>query len=188
MWPWTICLTSRCFHIFTDISLTWRYIRMQVEGPGMYVALPAPANSLFSPLRIASPESSKPVFPKHQYAKNHSECFLKQTFPCSAAVGQRWDWDACSPTTGQLLKPHTEEHCAQVSPILWPKHTQIVHPQIKYMTQHFLLCKYNRCFLSAGSTSKDSTNHGSNILRGEKISRKFQEAKLEFAVHRQLFT
>ena len=36
--------------------------------------------------------------------------------------------------------------------------------------------------ISAGSASTDLTNHGSKIF-GEKNSRKFQKAKLEFAVH-----
>jgi len=43
---------------------------------------------------------------------------------------------------------------------------------------------YSQPFVPIGSTFMDSTKHGSKIL-GEKNSRKFQKAKLEFAVHHQ---
>ena len=42
--------------------------------------------------------------------------------------------------------------------------------------------------VSADSASPDSTNHRVKMFRKKKISRKFQEVKLEFATYWHLFT
>ena len=116
--PWTICLTSLCFHTFTGITLAWGYMRMQVKGPGMYVGLHPPFLILSS--QNGGPRVPKAVVLKHWCAKNHPGHFFKQTFPCSGAVGQRWDWNACSPTTGQFLKPtlrNTAQGLSSIAPL-----------------------------------------------------------------------
>ena len=58
-----------------------------------------------------------------------------------------------------------------------------------YNSIYYYICIYNYSwpFISVSSASADSTNHESNNIWGKKNSIKLQKAKLEFAVHWQLF-